>query len=92
MCSSFRSRGRGSSRELKRGNSIRELVCNDPRGSRCPRTRTNLLLFTFLLLRGRGGLRRCIPGGASDSAMSTRASSGINVFTSSRAGTRNKIE
>jgi len=43
------------------GNSVRELACNDPRGSRCPGTRTNLLLFTFLLLRGRRELRRCIP-------------------------------
>jgi len=48
-------------RELERGNSMRELACNDSRGSRCPGTRTNLLLFTFLLLRGRRGLRRCIP-------------------------------
>jgi len=59
MCSPFRSRGRGSSRELERGNSIRELICNDSKGSRCSGTRTNLLLFTFLLLRGRRGLRRC---------------------------------
>jgi len=61
MYSPFRSRGGESSRELERGNSMRELVCNDPRGSRCPKTRTNLLLFTFLLLRGRRELRRCIP-------------------------------
>jgi len=61
MCSPFRSRGRGSSRELERGNSVRELVCNDPRGSKCPGTRTDLLLFTFLLLRGRRGLRGCFP-------------------------------
>jgi len=59
MCSPFRSRGRGSNRELERGNSVRELACNDPRGSRCPRTRTDLLLFTFLLLGGKKGLRRC---------------------------------
>jgi len=57
MCSPFRSRGRGSSRELERGNSVRELACNDPRDSRCPGTRTDLLLLTFLLLRGRRGLR-----------------------------------
>jgi len=95
MCSPFRSRGRGSSRELERGNSMRVLACNDPRGSRCPRTRTNLLLS------GRRELRRCIPRdfssfdtpeGASDSAMSMRASSGMNVFTSPRASTRNKVE
>jgi len=61
MCSPFRSRGRESSRELERGNSMRELTCNDPRGSRYPETRANLLLFTFLLLRGRRELRRCIP-------------------------------
>jgi len=61
MCFPFRSRGRGSSRELEGGNSVRELACNDPRGSRCPGTRTNLLLFTFLLLRERRGLRRCFP-------------------------------
>jgi len=61
MCSPFRSRGRESSRELERGNSVRELAYNDPRGSRCPGTRANLLLFTFLLLRGRRELRRCIP-------------------------------
>jgi len=61
MCSPFRSKGRGSSRELERGNSIRELACNDSRGSRYPRTRTDLLLFTFLLLRERRGLRRCFP-------------------------------
>jgi len=59
MCSLFRSRGRGNSRELKRGNSVRELACNNPRGSRCPETRTNLLFFTFLFLRGKRGLRRC---------------------------------
>jgi len=59
MYSPFRSRGRGSSRELERGNFVRELAYNDPRGSRCPGTRTDLLLFTFLLLRGRRGLRRC---------------------------------
>jgi len=52
-------RERESSRELERGNSMRELTCNDPRDSRCPRTRTNLLLFTFLLLRGKRGLKRC---------------------------------
>jgi len=62
MCSLFRSRGRGSSRELERGNSVRELACNNPRGSRYPGTRTDLLLFTFLLLRGRRELRRCFPG------------------------------
>jgi len=61
MYSPFRSRGRESSRELEGGNSMRELAYNDPRGSRCLRTRTNLLLFTFLLLRGRRELRRCIP-------------------------------
>jgi len=55
MYSPFRSRGRESSRELERGNSMRELACNDLRGSGCPRTRTNLLL------RGRRELRRCIP-------------------------------
>jgi len=60
MYSLFRSRGRGSSRELERGNSMRKLAYNDPRGNRCPGTRTNLLLFTFLLLRGRRELRRCI--------------------------------
>ena len=101
MCSLFRSRGRGSSRELERDNFIRELVYNDPRGSRYPRTRTNLFLFTFLLLRGGRGLRRCFsrvlsssdtPEEAFDSATSTRASSGMNAFTSSRAGMRNKIE
>jgi len=54
MCSFFRSRGRGSSRELERGNSVRELAYNNPRGSRCPGTRTDLL-------RGRRGLRRCFP-------------------------------
>jgi len=61
MYSPFRSRGRGSSRELERGNSMRELAYNDPRGSRCPRAKTNLLLFTFFLLRERKELRRCIP-------------------------------
>jgi len=61
MCSPFRSRGRESNRELERDNSMRELAYNNPRGSRCPGTRTNLLLFTFLLLRGRRGLRRCFP-------------------------------
>jgi len=61
MYSPFRSRERESSKELKRGNSMRELAYNDPRDSRYPGTRTNLLLFTFLLLRGRRGLRRCIP-------------------------------
>jgi len=61
MCSPFRSRGKGSSRELERGNSIRELAYNDPGDSRCPGTRANLLLFTFLLLRGRRELKRCIP-------------------------------
>jgi len=61
MCSPFRSRGRGSSRELERGNSVRELAYNNPRDSRCPGARTDLLLFTFLLLRGRRGLRRCFP-------------------------------
>jgi len=61
MCCPFRSRERGSSRELERGNSVRELACNDPGGSRYPGTRTDLLLFTFLLLRGRRGLRRCFP-------------------------------
>jgi len=61
MCSPFRSRERGDSRELERGNSMRELACNDPRDSRYPGTRTNLLLFTFLLLRGRRGLKRYIP-------------------------------
>jgi len=59
MCSPFRSRGKGSSRELERDNSVRELAYNDPRGSRCPGTRTDLLLFTFLLLREKRGLRRC---------------------------------
>jgi len=54
MCSPFRSRRRGSSRELKRGNSIRELAYNNPRGSKCPGTRTNLLLITFLLLKEEG--------------------------------------
>ena len=101
ICSLFRSRGRESSRELERGNSVRELACKDPRGSRCPGTRTNLLLFTFLLLRGRRGLRRCFPrvlsswdtpGGVFDSATSTRASFGMNAFTSSRASMRNKVE
>jgi len=62
MCSPFRSRERGSSRELEKGNFVKKLACNDPRGSRCPGTRTDLLLFTFLLLRGRRGLRRCFPG------------------------------
>ena len=99
MCSPFRSRGRESSRELERGNSVKKLAYNNPRGSRCPGTRTDLLLFTFLL-RGRRGLRRCFPrvlsswdtpGGASDSTTSTRASSGMNAFTSSRAGTRNRV-
>jgi len=61
MCSPFRSKGRGSSRELERGNSVRELAYNDPKGSRCPGTRTNLLLFTFLFLKGRRGLRGCFP-------------------------------
>jgi len=61
MCSPFKSKGRGSSRELERGNSVRELAYNDLGGSRCPGTRTNLLLFTFLLLRGRRELRRYIP-------------------------------
>jgi len=61
MCSPFRSRGRESNRELERDNSMRELAYNNPRGSRCSGTRTNLLLFTFLLLRGRRGLRRCFP-------------------------------
>jgi len=61
MYSPFRSRGRESNKELKRSNSMRELTCNDPRDSRCPGTRTNLLLFTFLLLRGRRELRRYIP-------------------------------
>jgi len=61
MCSLFRNRGRGSSRELERGNFMRELTCNDPRGSRYSETRANLLLFTFLFLRGRKELRRCIP-------------------------------
>jgi len=55
MCSPFRSKGRGSSRELKRGNSMRKLACNDPKGSRCPGTKTDLLL------RGKKGLRRCFP-------------------------------
>jgi len=55
VCSLFKSRGRGSSRELERGNSVRELAYNDPKDSRCPGTRTNLLL------RGRRGLRRCFP-------------------------------
>jgi len=55
MCSPFRSRGRGSSRELERGNFMRELVYNNPRGNRCSGTRTDLLL------RGRRGLRRCFP-------------------------------
>jgi len=41
MCFPFRSKGRGSSRELKRSNSTRELACNDPRGSRYPGTRTD---------------------------------------------------
>jgi len=59
MCSPFRSRERKSSRELERDNSVRELACNDPKDSRCPGTKTNLLLFTFLLLRGRRELRRC---------------------------------
>jgi len=49
MYSPFRSRGRESSRELKRGNSVRELACNNSRGSRCPGARTDLLLFTFFL-------------------------------------------
>jgi len=61
MCSPFRSKGRENSRELERGNSMRELACNDPRGNRCPGTRTDLFLFTFLLLRGRKELRRCFP-------------------------------
>jgi len=61
MCFPFRSRGRGSSRELERGNSVRELAYNNPRGSRCPGTRTDLFFFTFLLLRGKRGLRRCFP-------------------------------
>jgi len=61
MCSPFRSRGRESSRELERDNSVRELAYNDPRDSKCPGTRTDLLLFTFLLLRGRRGLRGCFP-------------------------------
>jgi len=60
MYSLFRSRERGSSGGLERGNSMRELTCNDPRGSGCPGTRTNLLLLTFLLLRGRE-LRGYIP-------------------------------
>jgi len=47
--------------QRERGNSVRELVYNDSRSSRCPGTRTDLLLFTFLLLRGRRGLRRCFP-------------------------------
>jgi len=59
ICSPFRSRGRRSSRELEKGNSMRKLAYNDFRGSRCPGTRTDLLLFTFLLLRERRGLRRC---------------------------------
>ena len=101
ICSPFRNKGRGSSRELERGSSIRELAYNDLRDSRYPGTRTDLLLFTFLLLRGRRGLRRCFPRvlsswdtpeGASDSATSTRASSGMNTFTSPRAGMRNKVE
>ena len=96
MCSPFR-----SSRELEKGNSVRELAYNDSRGSRCPRTRTVLLFFTFLLLRERRGLRRCFPrvlsswdtpGEASDSTMSTRVSSKMNAFTSPRAGTRNKVK
>jgi len=60
MCSSFRSKGKESSRELERGNSVRKLACNNPRGSRCPGTRTDLFLFTFLLLRGRKELKKCI--------------------------------
>jgi len=56
----FRSRGRESSRELEKDNSMRELACNDPRDNRCPGTRTNLLLLTFLLLRERKELRGCI--------------------------------
>ena len=101
ICSPFRNKGRGSSRELERGNSMRKLACNDLRGSRYPGTRTNLLLFIFFLLRGRRGLRRYIlrvlsswdtPGEASNSVTSTRAFSRINTFTSSRASTRNKIE
>jgi len=59
MCSPFRSRERKSSRELERDNSIRELACNDPKDNRCPGTKTDLFLFTFLLLRGRRGLKRC---------------------------------
>ena len=101
MCSPFRNREKGSSRELERGNSVRELACNNPKGSRCPGTRTDLLLFTFLLFRGRRGLRRCFPrvlsswdtpGGVSDSVTSTRTSSGMNAFTSSRAGTRKEVK
>jgi len=61
MCSPFRSKGRESNRELERGNSMKKLACNNPRGSRCPGTRTDLFLFTFLLLRGKKGLRRCFP-------------------------------
>jgi len=59
MCSSFRNKRKESSRELEKGNSVRELACNNPRGNRCPGARTDLLLFNFLLLRGRRRLRRC---------------------------------
>ena len=97
MCSPFRSRGRGGNRELKKGNSVRKLTCSNFWDSRCSRARTNLFLITFLLFRGRRGLRRYFSrvlssrdtsGGVSDSMMSVWASSRINIFASFRTGMR----
>jgi len=54
MYSPFRSRGRRSSRELERGNSVRELTCNDSRDSRCPGTRTAFTIFSIDYILGSG--------------------------------------
>ena len=101
ICSPFRSRGREDNSELKRGNFVRELICSNSWGSRHPRARTGLFLTTFLLLRGKRGLRRYFPrvlssrdtsGGAFDSVMNIWVFSRINMFASSRTGMKDHIE
>jgi len=101
MCSSFRSKGKGGNKELERDNSMKELAYSNFWDSKCPGTRTNLFFITFLLFRGRKELRRCFfrvlssrdtLGEVSNSMTSTWASSGINVFASSRTDTKDNIE
>jgi len=101
ICSFFRSKGREGNRKLKKSNSIKELVYSNSWDNRYFRTKTNLFLITFLLLKDKKELRRYFsrvlnnrdtPREVSDSATSIQASSRINVFTSSRTGMRDHIE